>query len=109
MPLHSRRRATALAGGSAIAALLGVLFTYDSTRRSTTAVLAELAVAGGIRPIQPRLSIDFPHASFVAASTVGRAAALKDNYPALLSRVLSSSGHEGLRHLLLGDVEKAVQ
>jgi CHAT domain-containing protein len=89
------------------AAFLASLVTVAVAPRREQTLLAELAVAGGYRSIEPRLSIDTPHARFQFISTSEKHDTLRRN-PRLFAAVMAIHGDHGLLGLLLGNTETAI-
>src|SRR5438132_540526 len=103
-------RTTVLRSGVAIlaAALLGSFVTVGVAPRRT--LLADLAIFGGYRCIEPRLSIDVPHAAFRLVSADERSHTLRHSDPRLFSAAVAArSQHKGLIHLLFGESERAIK
>jgi tetratricopeptide (TPR) repeat protein len=104
-------RTKVLRGGVAIlaAALLGSLLTGAVAPRRGATLFADLAVAGGSRCIEPRLSVDVPHAAFRLVSPQERMSTLRRDAQLFSTAVKAKPQHEGLINLLFGDVPAAIK
>jgi tetratricopeptide (TPR) repeat protein len=101
---------TVLRSGVAIlaAALLGAFVTVAVAPRRTW--LADLAVFGGYRCVEPRLSIDVPHAAFRLVPAGERQDMLRHRDPHLFSAAVAAMPrNRGLVHLLFGESEPAIK
>jgi tetratricopeptide (TPR) repeat protein len=107
-PRFSRR---AFYGGSVgIAALVAATLTLRNVQSSPTKILARIAVAGGRRAIQPRLSFDYPYAPFNAPSARDRSETPKKQHAGLMAQsLLLRDSDGGLRHLLFGELDPAIE
>ena len=103
---------TVLRSGVAIlaAALLGSFATVAVAPRRGATLFADLAIFGGYRCIEPRLSIDVPHAAFRLVSGDERKDVLRHRDARLFSAAVTArSQNKGLIDLLFGQTEPAIK
>lgn len=102
-------RNIALRSGVAVLALtlLGALVTVALRERRTA--LADLAVFGGYRAVEPRLSIDVPYAKFRMVRAAERRDMLRSNPRLFAAAVAAMPRNEGLVQLLFRDNEPAIK
>ncbi len=103
-------RALSVRGSAVVAAALLASLLTSGTAPRWPIVATDLAVAGGYRSVEPRLSFLASHAVFRPVSAQQRIATLLKHRPKSLveAQALAVGQQQGLMQLLLGDATKAI-